>query len=58
MSHITTLGVLLYTEYYYPFIILSILLLVAMVGAIILTLEIGMITRRQGLSNQHQRNNS
>lgn len=58
ISHINTLGLLLYTEYYYPFIIISILLLVAMIGAIILTLEISLITRKQNLSNQHQRNNS
>ena len=57
-NHISTLGLLLYTEYYYPFIVLSILLLVAMVGAIVLTLETGSITRRQDLSNQHHRNNS
>ena len=57
-NHISTLGLLLYTEYYYPFIVLSILLLVAMVGAIVLTLEAGVITRRQELITQHQRNNS
>lgn len=58
LSHINILGLLLYAEYYYPFIIISILLLVAMVGAIVLTLEMGHITRRQNLSNQHHRNNS
>ena len=58
LTHITNLGLLLYTEYAYPFIILSMLLLVAMVGAIVLTLELGQITRRQNLSDQHHRNNS
>nr|ALO20630.1 NADH dehydrogenase subunit 6 [Melicertum octocostatum] len=58
MNHMNTLGLIFYTEYAYPFIILSLLLLVAMVGAIVLTLELGSITRRQSLSNQHQRNNS
>lgn len=53
-----TLGLILYTEYAYPFIILSLLLLVAMIGAIVLTLELGLITRRQSLTNQHHRNNS
>nr|ALO20643.1 NADH dehydrogenase subunit 6 [Ptychogena lactea] len=58
LNHINTLGLLLYTEYAYPFILISMLLLVAMVGAIVLTLELGTITKKQSLSNQHQRNNS
>lgn len=58
LNHISVLGLLLYTEYAYPFIILSMLLLVAMIGAIVLTLELGIITKRQSLTNQHQRNNS
>nr|ALO20770.1 NADH dehydrogenase subunit 6 [Staurostoma mertensii] len=58
LNHISVLGLLLYTEYAYPFIILSMLLLVAMIGAIVLTLELGVITRRQSLTDQHHRNNS
>ena len=45
----------LYSFYSYPFIIISLLLLVAMVGAIILVLDLGLITRRQVLTEQHQR---
>ena len=45
----------LYSFYGYPFIIISLLLLVAMVGAIILVLDLGVITRRQTLTDQHQR---
>ena len=57
-NHINSLGLNLYTEYAYPLLLLSLLLLIAMVGAIILTLELGLITRKQNLTNQHQRNNS
>lgn len=58
LNHIATLSYILYVDYGYPLIILGLLLLVAMVGAIVLTLELGSITRRQILSDQHQRNNS
>lgn len=58
LNHISVLGLLLYTDYYYSFIIISILLLVAMIGAIVLTLELNIITKKQSLSDQHQRNNS
>lgn len=57
-NHISNLGVNLYSEYAYPLLIISLLLLVAMIGAIVLTLELGLITRKQNLSDQHQRNNS
>lgn len=57
-THINLLGLNLYSEYAYPLFILSLLLLVAMVGAIVLTLELGIITRKQILIDQHQRNNS
>lgn len=57
-SHIINLGLIFYTDCALPFIILSFLLLVAMVGAIVLTLESNIITKRQNLSHQHQRNNS
>ena len=54
-SQVAIIGKLLYTYYAYPFIIISLLLLVAMVGAIILVLDLGFITRRQILTDQHQR---
>jgi NADH:ubiquinone oxidoreductase subunit 6 (subunit J) len=57
-THINLLGLNLYSEYAFPLLILSLLLLVAMVGAIVLTLELGVITRKQILTDQHQRNNS
>ena len=57
-NHITNLGINLYSEYAYPLFIISLLLLIAMIGAIVLTLELGIITRKQNLSNQHHRNNS
>lgn len=58
INHISNLGLNFYSEYAYPLLIISLLLLVAMVGAIVLTLELGLITRKQGLSDQHHRNNS
>lgn len=58
INHISNLGLNLYSEYAYPLLIISLLLLIAMIGAIVLTLELGLITRKQNLSSQHQRNNS
>lgn len=57
-SQIVLLSNLLYNNFALLFLIISILLLIAMVGAIVLTLEISIITRKQSLSTQHQRNNS
>lgn len=54
-SQLNSIGNLLYTYYSYPFIIISLLLLIAMVGAIILVLDLGIITKRQTLIDQHQR---
>ena len=54
-TQIDTISKFLYTFYSYPFIIISLLLLVAMIGAIVLVLDLGEITRRQALVNQHQR---
>lgn len=54
-TDLQSLSVLLYTEFAFPLLLISLLLLVAMVGAIVLTLELGAITRRQSLSAQHQR---
>jgi len=54
-SQINSIAKVLYSLYAYPFIIISLLLLVAMVGAIVLVLDLGIITRRQLLTDQHQR---
>lgn len=54
-NQVSFIAKLLYSFYSYPFIIISLLLLVAMVGAIILVLDLGIITRRQKLTDQHQR---
>ena len=54
-SQVNFIAKSLYSFYGYPFIIISLLLLVAMVGAIILVLDLGVITRRQTLTDQHQR---
>lgn len=54
-SQITIISQSLYTNYGYPFLIISLLLLVAMIGAIVLVLDLGDITKRQSLVNQHQR---
>jgi NADH:ubiquinone oxidoreductase subunit 6 (subunit J) len=57
-SQIHILGATLYSDYAVPFIIISILLLIAMIGVIVLTLESNLTTKRQYLIDQHQRNNS
>jgi len=54
-SQVNSISKVLYTYFSYPFIIISLLLLVAMVGAIVLVLDLGEITRRQKLTDQHQR---
>lgn len=54
-SQVSFISKILYTFYGYPFIIISLLLLVAMVGAIILVLDLGVLSRKQILVDQHQR---
>lgn len=54
-SQISSISKVLYSFYAYPFLIISLLLLVAMIGAIILVLDLGGISRKQLLTNQHQR---
>ena len=54
-SQVNFIAKSLYSFYGYPFIIISLLLLVAMIGAIILVLDLGLITKRQILIDQHQR---
>ena len=54
-SQVSFISKILYSFYGYPFIIISLLLLVAMVGAIILVLDLGTLSRKQILVDQHQR---
>lgn len=54
-SQVSFISKILYSFYGYPFIIISLLLLVAMVGAIILVLDLGILSRKQNLVDQHQR---
>ena len=54
-SQVSFIAKILYSFYGYPFIIISLLLLVAMVGAIILVLDLGVLSRKQILVDQHQR---
>lgn len=54
-SQVTFISKVLYSFYGYPFIIISLLLLVAMVGAIILVLDLGTLSRKQVLVDQHHR---
>lgn len=54
-SQVTFISKILYSFYGYPFIIISLLLLVAMVGAIILVLDLGTLSRKQALVDQHHR---
>lgn len=54
-SQVSFISKILYSFYGYPFIIISLLLLVAMVGAIILVLDLGVLSRKQALVDQHQR---
>lgn len=48
----------MYTDLWIPFALASIVLLVAMIGAIVLTHELGRETKKQSLCKQHQRNDS
>lgn len=57
-TQLEMIGKVFYTDYAVPFILMSIILLVAMIAAILLTLDISIITKHQVLTNQHQRNNS
>nr|YP_004123364.1 NADH dehydrogenase subunit 6 [Plakortis simplex]ADO51513.1 NADH dehydrogenase subunit 6 [Plakortis simplex] len=55
-SNIEALGRVLYTDYFYSFILASFILLVAMIGAIVLTHELGIELKRQDLFIQISRN--
>lgn len=54
-SQVKIISKLMYSYFSYPFIIMSLLLLVAMVGAIVLVLDLGLITKRQLIVQQHER---
>lgn len=55
-SNIEMLGQVLYTYYFYDFLVAGLILLVALVGAIVLTLQSkGMIVKRQEVSEQLSR---
>jgi len=55
MSNIEVIGVVLYTRYVYFFEAAGMILLVAMVGAIVLTLQHRVRVRRQNISEQNAR---
>ena len=54
-SNLEALGRILYTDYFYSFILASFILLVAMIGAIVLTHELGIELKRQDLFIQTSR---
>jgi len=56
LSNVEALGQLMYTYYFYFFIVAGFILLVAMVGAIILTMQAQMNVRRQQIFQQVSRN--
>jgi NADH:ubiquinone oxidoreductase subunit 6 (subunit J) len=55
VTPLESVGVLLYTYYFYFFILASLILLVAMLGAIVLTLHKGVHIRRQDVFEQNTR---
>ena len=57
-SHALLLGKTIYNDLGFLLVITSFLLLVSMIGAIIITLEINELTKKQNLSSQYYRNNS
>jgi len=54
-STIESLGLVLYTTYVYYFIVASLILLVAMIGAIVLTMHKGLAVKRQNVYSQNVR---
>lgn len=57
LDQIHLIGSIIYTDLFFILILVSILLLIAMVGVIILTLE-STLSKHQNLIDQHYRNNS
>jgi NADH-quinone oxidoreductase subunit J len=56
LTNIETIGMLLYTYYFYLFLVSALVLLVAMVGAIVLTMSHYKSTKRQSIFIQVSRN--
>ena len=54
-SNIESIGVLIYTYYFYFFLVASLILLVSMVGAIVLTMHRGVEVKRQEIFEQNSR---
>ncbi len=54
-STIESLGLVLYTTYVYYFIVASLILLVAMIGAIVLTMNKGILVKKQNVYEQNVR---
>jgi NADH-ubiquinone oxidoreductase chain 6 len=55
LSNIESIGLLLYTYYFYFFLVASLILLVAMIGAIVLTMHKGVNVKRQEVFTQNTR---
>lgn len=55
VTNIESVGLLLYTYYFYFFLIASLILLVAMIGAIVLTMHRGVYVKRQQVFQQNTR---
>ena len=55
VTNIESVGLLLYTYYFYFFILASLILLVAMIGAIVLTMHKGVYVKRQQVFEQNSR---
>ena len=55
VTNIEALGQLIYTYYFYFFIIASLILLIAMIGAIVLTMHKGITVKRQEVYEQNTR---
>jgi NADH-ubiquinone oxidoreductase chain 6 len=55
LSNISALGQVIYTYYFFYFLIASLILLVAMVGAIVLTMHKGVNIHRQQVFEQNTR---
>ncbi len=55
VTNIESVGLLLYTYYFYYFIMASLILLVAMIGAIVLTMHKGVDVQRQQVVQQNTR---
>lgn len=56
LANAEALGMLLYSSYLAPFLLSGLLLLVAMIGAIVLTLRPRKDAKKQNISHQHARN--